>query len=77
MMAEKLKVRRIGTSLGVTIPKSLLDKMSIREGDLLTATTDGKELKLSLSDPEMDEWLKVYDRVKERHYESLRELADR
>jgi hypothetical protein len=32
-MALKAKIRRIGTSLGIIIPKETLDMMKMREGD--------------------------------------------
>jgi bifunctional DNA-binding transcriptional regulator/antitoxin component of YhaV-PrlF toxin-antitoxin module len=32
-MALKAKIRRIGTSLGIIIPKELLEMMKMREGD--------------------------------------------
>ncbi|MDP3972826.1 MAG: AbrB/MazE/SpoVT family DNA-binding domain-containing protein [Candidatus Nanopelagicales bacterium] len=37
----KLKVRRIGGSLGVIIPKVVLDEMSVREGDELEMQPQG------------------------------------
>jgi bifunctional DNA-binding transcriptional regulator/antitoxin component of YhaV-PrlF toxin-antitoxin module len=32
-MALKAKIRRIGTSLGIIIPKEMLEMMKVREGD--------------------------------------------
>jgi bifunctional DNA-binding transcriptional regulator/antitoxin component of YhaV-PrlF toxin-antitoxin module len=32
-MALKAKIRRIGTSLGIIIPKEILEMMKMREGD--------------------------------------------
>ena len=32
-MALKAKIRRIGTSLGIIIPKEMLEMMKMREGD--------------------------------------------
>jgi len=32
-MVLKAKIRRIGTSLGIIIPKETLEKMKVREGD--------------------------------------------
>jgi antitoxin component of MazEF toxin-antitoxin module len=37
----KLTVRRIGNSLGVILPKSILDKWGVGEGDQLELTTRG------------------------------------
>ncbi|MGB9854645.1 MAG: hypothetical protein ACPLRY_07590 [Candidatus Bathyarchaeales archaeon] len=34
-MTVKAKVRRIGTSLGIIIPKDKLEEMKIKEGDII------------------------------------------
>jgi putative addiction module antidote len=44
----KLKIRKIGNSLGASIPKEILEKMNVGEGDSLyvTQTPDGIYLTL-------------------------------
>jgi putative addiction module antidote len=39
----KLKIRKIGNSLGASIPKEILERMNVGEGDSLyiTQTPDG------------------------------------
>ncbi len=34
-MSKPLKIRKIGTSLGVVLPKALLIELGVGEGDLL------------------------------------------
>ncbi|MFQ4143473.1 AbrB/MazE/SpoVT family DNA-binding domain-containing protein [Chlorogloeopsis sp. ULAP02] len=38
-----IKIRQIGNSLGVTLPKEVLHQLNLKEGDTiyLTETTDG------------------------------------
>ena len=45
-MAKKLKVRRIGNSLGVILPKEILEQLRVEEGDGLdySASKDGVRL---------------------------------
>jgi antitoxin component of MazEF toxin-antitoxin module len=47
-MALKAKIRRIGTSLGIIIPKEMLETMKMREGDTIfipRIETPGKEIR--------------------------------
>ena len=37
----KTKLRKVGNSLGIIIPKSVLDSWELREGDHLRVSTDG------------------------------------
>ncbi len=34
-MSKPLKIRKIGTSLGIVLPKELLTELGVGEGDLL------------------------------------------
>ena len=37
-----LKIRRVGNSLGVTIPKAALEELNVGEGDVLYLTKIGR-----------------------------------
>ncbi len=71
----KLKLRKIGNSLGVTLSKDILDKLQVKEGDTLyvTQTPDGVEL--SAYDPEFEAIIKATEEVTCRYRNALRELA--
>jgi putative addiction module antidote len=49
---KKSKIRAIGNSLGIVIPKAMLDRLQLREGDAvyLVERTDGIEVRVG--DPE-------------------------
>ncbi len=71
----KLKVRPIGSSFGVILPKEALAKLKVVDGDdvFLTETPDGYAL--SPYDPEFEADMKLArDFMKERR-NVLRELA--
>jgi antitoxin component of MazEF toxin-antitoxin module len=53
----KLPIRRIGNSLGVIVPRTMLDSWGLGEGDHLNLSKDGirPERRGGLSHPELDE----------------------
>jgi putative addiction module antidote len=71
----KASVRRVGNSLGITIPRSVLDSYHIEDGDdlYLVETQDG--LMLTPYDPKFSAWAKAYESTNKRYKNTLRELA--
>jgi putative addiction module antidote len=70
-----LKVRRIGNSLGTTLPKEVLQKLNVEEGDTLylTETVDG--VQITAYDPDFDAAMEAYRKVSKKYRNALRELA--
>lgn len=70
-----LKIRQIGNSLGVVLPKDTLAKLRVGEGDELhvVETPDGVELRVY--DPEVERQLEVARKIAHRYRNTLRELA--
>lgn len=71
----KLKLRSIGTSTGIILPKEVLHRMRVKKDDLLFATETPEGLLLTPFDPELEEQLKVGREVMREHRETLRALA--
>ncbi|MEM8673217.1 MAG: AbrB/MazE/SpoVT family DNA-binding domain-containing protein [Cyanobacteria bacterium P01_G01_bin.67] len=71
----KLKLRKIGNSIGTTFPKEILDKLQVSEGDTiyLTETPDGIEL--TAYNPEFEEVMEAASEVTRRYRNALKELA--
>ncbi|MBC8167888.1 MAG: AbrB/MazE/SpoVT family DNA-binding domain-containing protein [Bryobacteraceae bacterium] len=74
-MATELKVRKIGSSLGVILPKSIIDKLRIEEGASLSATETPDGIQLSPYDPEFGAALDTFRRFRTRYRDALRELS--
>jgi putative addiction module antidote len=72
----ELKLRKVGNSLGVVMPKEALARLNAVEGDVLvlTETTDGG-FRLTATDPTFAETMAVADRIIRRYRNALRELA--
>jgi len=72
----ELKLRKIGNSLGVVMPKEALARLNAGEGDVLvlTETTDGG-FRLTATDPAFAEQMAVAEKISRRYRNALRELA--
>lgn len=72
---HKIKIRKVGNSLGATIPKEVLEKLRVGEGDtvFITETSDG--VKLSAYDPEFEEAMSIYKKGSRKYRNALRKLA--
>jgi putative addiction module antidote len=70
-----LKVRRIGNSLGVVLPKDVLAKLNVGEGAELTVTDTPDGVALQHFDGELQEQIEAARRAMKRYRNALRELA--
>lgn len=71
----KLKVRRIGNSLGVVLPKDVLAKLGAEEGAELTVVQTPNGVTLSMFDAEVAEQVEIGLDIMKRYRNALRELA--
>jgi putative addiction module antidote len=74
-MILELKLRKIGNSVGVILPKEALSHLKVDEGDTvaLTETPDGYRLSQSQSD--FAKTMAVMESLSKRYRNTLRELA--
>ncbi|MEO5596554.1 MAG: AbrB/MazE/SpoVT family DNA-binding domain-containing protein [Lysobacteraceae bacterium] len=74
-MTLELKLRKIGNSVGVVLPKELLARLNVAEGDTVTVTDAQDGVRLSASNPEFAKTMEVFDSLNRRYRNALRELA--
>jgi len=75
-MVLSVKVRKIGNSLGVLMPKELAEQLRVREGDVLHVTPDPDGgLKLTPYDPKFEASMKAFERTRKNYRNALRELG--
>jgi putative addiction module antidote len=71
-----LKLRAIGNSVGVVLPKELLGKLNVAEGDTLYAIdAPNGDITLTKSDPAFEADMEIARRIMKERYNVLRELA--
>jgi putative addiction module antidote len=75
-MIVSVRVRRIGNSLGVIVPKELAEEMHVKEGDVLHMTHDAESgLRLTPYDPKFEASMQAFDRTRKKYRNALRELG--
>jgi putative addiction module antidote len=75
-MAIETKVRKIGNSLGIVLPKEALQALKVKEGDTLFLTESSEcSLRLTPNHPGFDEVMKIAELGMNRYRNALRELA--
>lgn len=71
----KVKVRKIGNSLGAILPAEVAARLRVKEGDSLSVTETPDGVQLSPYDPEFDDAMKAFERGRSRYRNALRRLA--
>jgi putative addiction module antidote len=71
----QLKVRRIGNSLGVTLPKEALAKLDVGEGEVLFLTETPDGFRVTPYDEKFEKAMKAFEEGKKLYRNALRELA--
>ncbi len=74
-LGRTLKVRRIGNSLGVVLPKEVLAKLRVGEGDELSVSDTPDGVALRSFDGGLQEQIEAARRAMKRYRNALRELA--
>ena len=75
-MAETLKIRKVGNSLGVILPKQTLDALNVGEDDelFIIQTPDG--IRLTPYDPEFAETVEDARSFMDSHRNAFKKLAE-
>ncbi|MFN7164948.1 MAG: AbrB/MazE/SpoVT family DNA-binding domain-containing protein [Hyphomonas sp.] len=71
----RLKIRKLGNSLGVVLPKDVLEQLKVKEGDTLNVVAAPTGITLSVSDEEVDRLMEMAERIMDENREVLRALA--
>lgn len=72
----KLKIVTIGNSVGVTLPKEVLERLRVQKGDALYAVETPNGIELTPYDPEFARQMGVAEDVMHEWRDVLRKLAE-
>jgi len=72
---QQLKVTQIGNSLGVVLPKEIVDRLGITRGQQLSVSETANGIELSPYGPEFNEKMRLAEEIMDRYRDTLRELA--
>ena len=70
-----LKLTTVGNSVGVVLPKEILDKLRVQRGDLLYALETPRGIELTPYDPEFARQMELAETVMWEDRDALRKLA--
>jgi putative addiction module antidote len=70
-----LKVRKVGNSLGVTLPSQAAQALRIKEGDQLYLTETPEGFRLTPYVPNFKETIEIAENFMRRYKNALRDLA--
>ena len=71
----KTAVRRVGNSLGITLPKTVIDNLHLTDGDELHLVETDEGLIINPFNPKFADWAKEYERTNKKYRNTLKALA--
>jgi putative addiction module antidote len=71
----KTCVRRVGNSLGITLPKTVVENYHLTEGDELSLVETDEGIMLSPFNLKFAAWARAYEKTNKRYRNTLRALA--
>lgn len=71
----KLTVRKVGNSLGLTLPAEAAKALRVKEGDALYLTETPEGYQLVAHDPDFEKTMMAAEDFMSRYRNALRELA--
>jgi len=74
-MVRQVKLRRMGGSVGATLPKDLADRFHLEPGDEVMAVETADGILLTPYDPEVEEALEIAAKAQKDYRGALRELG--
>jgi putative addiction module antidote len=75
-MTRKLKLTAIGNSVGVILPKEILEKLRVDRGDELMVLETPDGIMLTPFDPEFARQMDVAEKIMREDRDLLRKLAE-
>ena len=74
-MVRNVKLRRMGGSVGATLPKDMAERLHLEAGDEVLAVEMASGILLSPYDLDVEEGLALAAEAQKRYRRALRELA--
>jgi putative addiction module antidote len=74
-MAKQTTIRAIGNSAGTTIPKPMLERYHLGEGDTIHLVETEEGILITPFDPDFEEAMAIYAEGAKKYRNALRELA--
>ena len=76
IMVKRIKARKMGGSIGATLPKEMVERLHIQEGDELVVVETPDGLLISPYDPTFEEAMEAYEQGARSYRNALRKLSE-
>ncbi len=74
-MTRKIVLRRVGGSIGATLPKDMAERLRLAAGDQILAVETDRGILLTPYDPTTERALAIAAKAARKYRNALRELA--
>lgn len=74
-MAATMKIRRIGNSVGLILPKEVAEQLHVGEDDTVHYVVDADGLHVTAFDPTFDAAMDAFELTRRKYRNALRALA--
>lgn len=75
-MATAVKITQIGNSVGIVLPKEILNRLHVEKGDTLYLTEAPDGIRLCPYDVKFSQKLDAFERVMRENRDVLKKLAE-
>lgn len=72
---KSIKLRKVGNSFGFTVPKEIIEKYNLKEGEELHLIEKNDGFTLTPYNPEFEKWANAYNNTNEKFKNTLKELS--
>jgi putative addiction module antidote len=72
----QVKLRKVGNSIGTSFPKEVLDRLGLKDGDMMNLVVTDDGIKLLAHDPNFDKAMEAYKEGAAQYRNAMRQLAD-
>ncbi|HXF23922.1 MAG TPA: AbrB/MazE/SpoVT family DNA-binding domain-containing protein [Gemmatimonadaceae bacterium] len=77
MVVRETVIRPFGNSAGLTIPKAILDRFKLAEGDAVFIVETEEGMLITPYDPEFKDAMAIYEEGARAYRNAMHELSDR
>jgi antitoxin MazE len=74
-MTKQVRARKMGGSVGATLPREFVDRYHIKAGDVLSVIETGDGILITPFNPDFEKAMTAYERGARKYRNALRELA--